>query len=251
MTLPMQPTGRIMLPTKALTYKRYIPIFIILILVLTFYISGLSKYITLESIKQHKLIFTNYVNEHDFLAPILFILCYIVLTTMAMPIDTLLMLIAGFLFPMPYALLYVIIGASTGATCLNLAAKTAFGDFLYSWTGPFIRKLEDGFKANAASYMLFLRLVPIFPFWLVNIAPAFLGIPIHIFYWTTLIGIIPYAVIFTIAGEGLGKIMDSNAPLNLYTILNPQIVISLMLMGCLALTPLLVQKYFKKSSDSK
>jgi uncharacterized membrane protein YdjX (TVP38/TMEM64 family) len=97
------------------------------------------------------------------------------------------------------------------------------------------------------SYLLFLRLVPLFPFWLVNLAPAFLGIPLRTFVWTTFIGIIPGAFVFAQAGAGLGAILDSNQGLSINGIFNWQVKIALIALGIFALIPILVKKIRKNA----
>ncbi|HCX68748.1 MAG TPA: hypothetical protein DHK64_14785, partial [Rhodobiaceae bacterium] len=98
--------------------------------------------------------------------------------------------------------LLTVAGATIGATAIFLAAKTALGDMLREKAGPKLRKLEDGFGKNAFSYMLVLRLVPVFPFFLVNLAPAFLGVPLRTYVAATFVGIIPGTFVFASLGNG-------------------------------------------------
>lgn len=110
--------------------------------------------------------------------------------------------------------------------------------------------MEKDFQNNAPSYLLFLRLIPIFPFWLVNIAPAFFDVPLFTFIWTTLIGISPATLVFTLAGSGLDKILAYPEPLSLNSIFNIQIKIALILLGMTALLPILWKKFKKNPKDS-
>ena len=96
--------------------------------------------------------------------------------------------------------------------------------------------------------MLFLRFVPLFPFWIVNIAPAFFGVRLRTFVWTTLVGIAPGSFVFTLAGAGLETIFDTNQPFSISAIFNTQMKIALSLLGVFALVPILIKK-IKKSRD--
>lgn len=229
---------------------RYIPIIIIILVAILTYTTGLTEYLSLDSLKKHHQNLKDYIEAHTVLAPILFIVCYIIITTFALPVDTLLALLGGFLFPEPYSLIYVVIASSTGATFLFMAARTAFSDLFFKWAGPVLKKMEKGFQENAASYMLFLRLVPIFPFWLVNMSPAFFGVPLYTYYWTTLLGVIPFAFLVTQAGTGLSDIIDTNQTLTLDTIFNDRIKIALIGLGILALVPIFIRKFYSNSTDS-
>jgi len=106
--------------------------------------------------------------------------------------------------------------------------------------------MRNGFQKNAASYFLFFRLVPPFPFWLVNLAPAFLGVSMWTFVWTTFVGIIPGAFVFTQAGAGLGEILKQNQELSLSTLFNFQVKVALIALGFFALLPIFIKKLFKK-----
>ncbi len=97
--------------------------------------------------------------------------------------------------------------ATAGATIVFLIARTAVGETFSARAGPWLAKLSDGFKEEALSYMLFLRLVPAFPFWFVNIAPAVLGVPFRTYVIGTFLGIIPATFAFASAGAGLDSVV--------------------------------------------
>lgn len=224
---------------------RYLPLFFIIILAILAYSFDLTSYLSLQELNKHHVNLKSYVTTHSYSAPLIFVLCYIVFTTLALPVDTFLILLGGYLFPQPYSLVYVTLGASTGATLLFLSAKSAFGDFFFRWASPFLKRMEKGFKENVASYMLFLRLTPIFPFWLVNISPAFFGVSLFTYYWTTVIGIIPFAFIFTLAGSGLYAILDANQELTIDRLFNSNVKLALLGLGILAFVPLCLRRLFR------
>jgi uncharacterized membrane protein YdjX (TVP38/TMEM64 family) len=224
---------------------RGILFFLLIVLSLIAYFSGFDEYFSLSELQQHHVNIKNFITLHPKLAPCLFIVLYTIITTLALPVDTFLVILGGYLFSEPCSLIYVVIGSSTGATCLFLVAKTAMGGFFFKWASPFLKKLEKGFQRNAAFYMLSLRLAPIFPFWLANISPAFFGIPLFTYYWTTLIGVIPFAFVFTQVGTGLSAVMDAHQSLTIENIFNTNVKIALLGLAILSLFPLifgLVQK---------
>ena len=128
---------------------------------------------------------------------------------------------------------------------LRIKPSKLFGDSLKKKAGPFLSKMKKGFNDNAASYMLFLRFVPVFPFWIVNLAPAFFGVHLRTFIWTTLVGIIPGSLVFTLAGGGLEKILDTNKAFSISTLFNTELKIALTLLGILSLLPILLKKWKK------
>lgn len=226
-------------------WKRFIPLLIILILMAIGYFSGFYKALNFDTLKYHHNELTEYVNNNPISTPFIYMGTYMAVTALSIPGGLLLSLLGGFLFPQPWCTIYVLIGATTGATILFLAARTAIGNFLRKKAGPRLAKMEKGFNKNAASYLLFLRFVPIFPFWLVNIAPAFFNVRLKTYIWTTLVGITPGAFVFTQAGRGLGAIFETADEFSVNAILNPQLKIALICLGIFALLPIIIKKLRK------
>ena len=222
--------------------KKWIPIIVIVLLMIVAYFLGLPKYLTFESIQKHREIILTHIEAHPILMPLLFILLYIVVVALSLPGGTILTLLGGFFFGLPWAPVYVVIGATIGATLIFLAARTALGDFLKKKAGPFIKKMEGGFQKNAASYLLFLRIIPLFPFWLINIAPAFFNVKTRTYIWTTFVGIIPGSYVYTQAGRGLSAIFEDGKEFSLESIFNIQMRIALIVLALFSLIPILVKK---------
>ncbi|NGX38881.1 MAG: hypothetical protein KR126chlam1_00197 [Chlamydiae bacterium] len=230
-------------------WKRYIPLVIILVIMAVGFFSGFYQAIDFETLRYHHNELTEYVNNKPILTPFLFMGIYAAATALSIPGGLFLSLLGGFLFPQPWCTLYVVIGATTGACMLFLAAKTAFGDSLKKKAGPRLKKMEKGFEKNAGNYLLFLRFVPLFPFWLVNIAPAFFNVPFWTYFWTTLIGISPGAFVFTHAGRGLNAVFEQPDGFSLENIFNLQVKIALVGLGLFALLPILIKKIREKKND--
>ncbi len=171
-------------------------------------------------------------------------LSFSILSSSACPFqgEQFLSIIGGFFFNIPWGVIYVVIGATVGATIIFLAARTALRDLLRKKAGPFLKEMEGGFQKNAASYLLFLRFIPLFPFWLVNIASASLNVKARTYIWTTFVGIIPGSYVYTQAGSGLGIIFEEGKSFSLDSIFNTQMNFALILLALFSLIPILVKK---------
>lgn len=187
----------------------------------------------------------HFADTYPIQALVLFMGVYILYALLSLPGIFVLSLLSGYLFSQPYSTLSVTIAATIGASLLFLAARTAFGQVFYRKAGQrMLAKMEKGFKKNAASYLLFLRLIPFFPFWVVNIAGAFFAVPFWTFFWTTFLGMIPSVFIFTEAGKRLAILLYSPNPLNLSNLFNSYLITALLGLALLSLVPILF-KYFK------
>lgn len=206
-----------------------------------------ADFLTYQELSRHRDVLKNFVNEHPFLAPLTYIITYVGIAALSIPGGALVSIAGGFIFGQPWSTVYVVIGATAGASLLFLAARTLFQEILRPYIEPYLKRMEKGFQENAASYLLFLRFVPLFPFWGVNLAPAFLGVRLWTFIWTTFVGIIPGAFVFTQAGTGLEQILDAE-DLSLDTIFNLQVKIALVALALFALAPILIKKIRKTKS---
>jgi uncharacterized membrane protein YdjX (TVP38/TMEM64 family) len=129
--------------------------------------------------------------------------------------------------------------ATTGAVGVFLIARTALGDVLRRrLTGGALERMAEGFRKNAFSYLLVLRLVPLFPFFVVNLAPAFLGVGLRTFLAATLLGIIPGAFVFASVGVGLGEVFEMGESFSAAGLLTPKVIIALVGLAILSLAPI-------------
>lgn len=191
-------------------------------------------------------------------APALFVLAYALCTALSLPTGLLLSTVGGFLFGTLWGGLFNVVGATLGATAIFLAARTALGNALRARAGPFLQGLEAGFRENELSYMLVLRLVPLFPFWLVNLAPALLEVRLRVFTLATAIGIVPGTVAFAVAGSGLDSVIAAEAAsrtaclaagrgacgtsLSLGSLITPQLLAALVALGLASLLPVIIKR---------
>ena len=121
-------------------------------------------------------------------------------------------------------------------------ARTALGESLRARAGPAIKKMEAGFRENALNYLLVLRLVPLFPFWLVNLVPAFLGVTLRTYVVGTFVGIIPGTFVFASFGAGLESVIRQGREITLEGVLGPEVVTALVGLALLALVPVVYRK---------
>lgn len=232
-------------------FRRFLPVFFILLFMALAYFSGLTDSVNLENWMKVEHPVRAFMKEHPYLTPFLFMGIYAAYVALSLPGSFVLSIIAGVLFLQPYSTLYVAIGATIGASLVFWIAHGVARPYFQQKAGPLLTKLEKGLHQDAASYMLFLRLVPAFPFFLVNIAPAIFGVPFRTFLWTTFLGIIPACFVFTQAGAGLMMILMKmeGEPFTLKTIFNTQVNIALLSLGILSLIPLAIKRW--KGRDIK
>ncbi len=210
--------------------------------VLTLNLTGALDYLSFAALAENRAWLAEQVAALGYAAPLLFILVYALSTAFSLPTGLLLSTVGGFLFGTLWGGTLIVIGATLGATMIFLAARTVLGDILRARAGPFLQKLEAGFRENEISYMLVLRLVPLFPFWLVNLAPAFLGVRTSTFIGGTFLGIIPGSFVFASVGTGLGAILESGGTPDGSALLQPHIILPIAGLALLALVPVVAKR---------
>lgn len=194
---------------KSSPLKRFLPVGVLVAVMALVVSQGWHHYLSLETIAKNRDWLNAMVGEHKLLALSAYFLAYVAVVSMSLPGGVLLTITGGFLFGPILGGSVSVVAATVGATCLFLIAKTSFGEALAAKAGPWLARLTAGFQENALNYLLFLRLVPAFPFWLVNLAPALLGVRLKTFIVGTLIGIIPGTFAFSYVGAGLDSIIDT------------------------------------------
>lgn len=234
---------------KGWSARRFAPIIVLAAGLVAFFAFGLDDYVSFEALRDHREVLLKFVAGHRVQAALLFMACYAVVIAFSVPGGSIMTIAGGFLFGTIAATVYVVIAATVGATALFLAARTAFGDALRARAGPAMKKMEAGFRKNALNYLLFLRLLPIFPFWLVNLVPALLGVPLGTYLAATFIGIIPGSFVYASVGNGLGALFDAGELPDLGIIFAPDILIPIVGLALLALLPVAYRKFKGPNGD--
>lgn len=223
--------------------KRFAPILILAIGLMIFFSLGGQKYLSMEMLQQHYQSLLDYTHQHLIVSTVIFMLAYILIVAFSIPGATIMTLLGGFLFGIFPGALWVILSATIGATVVFLAVKSAFGESLQRRAGGNIEKLRQGFSHNAFNYLLTLRLIPIFPFFIINIACGVLGVRLKAFFWGTLLGIIPGSVIYVWVGTGLGFAPQQGEQLNMGIIFQPQFILPIIALALLSLVPMIRKKF--------
>lgn len=210
--------------------------------VVAFFALGGPAYLSLDAVTGRRDAMLAFAERHLAVALALAFAGYVAAIAFSLPVATVLTLLMGFLFGRWVGTALVVVAATTGATIAFLAARYLFAAAAQRRLGTVGAKINAGFTANAFSYLLFLRLVPLFPFFLVNIAPALTGIRLRTFVLATLVGIVPGTFVYVNLGQALGRIDSTQA------LVSPQVLGAFALLGAIALVPAL-WKRFRRDPD--
>lgn len=234
--MPTPHTAKPSLPSR-FEWKRLVPLAFVPAVLVAFFALGLDRYLSFEQLRQHRVELMGFVMARPVLAVLAFVAVYATATACSLPGGAVMTLTGGFLFGIWLGTAAVVVGATLGATLLFLVARTALGSTLRARAGPFLARMEAGFRENALSYLLVLRLIPAFPFVVVNLVPALLGVPVRTFVVATFFGIMPGTFVFASIGAGLGSIFDKMEEVSLTGALTEEVVIALVGLAVLALIP--------------
>jgi len=199
--------------------------------------SGLAGHISLEDLRIQAQALQAFVREHPVLSIGAYIGVYVATVSISLPGALILSLSGGFLFGPVLGGAVAVTGATGGSTVVFLVSRTAFADFLRRWKNPLLLKIEDGFRDNAFSYLLTLRLIPAFPLLLVNVAAGLMRVPLRTFLLASFLGMVPSSFVYAGIGAGLGHVFAEGHPVALHTLLSPRIYLPIIGMGVLAFLP--------------
>ncbi len=258
-------------PTKPVSnIRRFGPLLVLLAIAGFIYTMGWHRYFSFDQLAANRKMIAGIVADHFVLSVLAFALAYAAVTSLSLPVGSFFTILGGFLFGPLIGGTATVIGATIGALLIFFIVRTSLGEALADRAGPFIEKLRDGFKENALSYMFFLRLAPVFPFWLVNIAPALLRVKTSTYFIGTFFGIMPATYTFSYIGAGLGSVIDAQGlayetcinqndtqgirPLdtgcsvsfNPSDLVTPELLIAFAGLAIIALIPVILNKFRKK-----
>ncbi|HEX2528484.1 MAG TPA: VTT domain-containing protein [Geminicoccus sp.] len=190
-----------------------------------------------ETLERYHRQFGRMVEAYPLAAPLVAVLVYAVVVAGFLPIALWVTLACGFAFGTFWGGVLSVMGATIGAVVTFLAARSSLGRPLHQWAGPRLYKLEKGLADDAWSYLMVLRMVPAFPFWLVNIVPALLRVPLSTFVITTALGIAPATFVLASIGSGLARVFAEGGSPDLSIMTEPDILLPLLAVSLLALVP--------------
>lgn len=234
---------------KPAAWRRFLPLAIIAAGLAGGYAAGLQDYLSLTVLAEQRDALKAFVSDHAIAAALGYFVLYAAAVAFAFPAASVLTIFAGFVFGWFIAGVLTVFAATTGAAAIFLAARSAFGDVLRKRAGPVIGKFADGFAEDAFGYLLVLRLAPVFPFFIINIAPAFFDIRLRTYVAATFLGIIPGTFAYSWLGQGLDSVIEAAAgnEISISDLVTPEITIAFIGLAIVAAIPTIVRKFRARS----
>lgn len=232
--------------------KKFLLPMVLIAGLIIFFTTDLKNTFSFAGLATNYSVITEFVSSNQLASWLGFMLLYAAVVALSLPAASLLTLAGGAVLGW-IAIPLIIIGASAGACVVFIAAKTVFASLFAERAAGFIARLEAGFKKDAFSYLLALRLIPAAPFWVVNIVPALLGMRLLPFFIATFIGIAPGTSVYVAVGRGFDKVLARGEVPDLSTLQDPYIIAPLVALGLLSLMPVVVKrlKERKKMAEHK
>lgn len=222
---------------------RFAPLLVIGAAIALVFAMGWHKYLSFDVLSKNLSALDGWVRANLFLAMLVFGLIYAVAVALSLPGAAVLTITGGVLFGW-IGVLPTVLGATIGATILFVAAKTAFRSVFAARAGGFVAQFEAGFRENEFSYMMVLRLVPLFPFFIVNIVPAFLGVKLRTYFFATLFGIVPGSLTYTLIGAAGRDTIAQGGKLNLAgAMTQPTVLAAIVGLIVLSLIPIVYKRF--------
>lgn len=213
---------------------------IILLAIAIIRFSDLLNFFSLENLKNHREYLQTFVSQHYFLSVLIYsIICILVVAT-TLPLSAFMFVSAGFLFGMKWGVVYSNLSATIGALISFIALRYVFGKTLPEKLKIRLAPFSQDIKRYGALYFLILHLMSILPFFLINALAVITNLPLFTFIWTTLVGIIPIALLYNYMGEKIGIINS------IQDVLTPPVISSFVGLIILAILPILITKLKNK-----
>lgn len=234
--------------------RRLMPVAVICAGLAFGYAMGWHEYLDFDTFIENRARLSDYVQNNLLQASLAYVAIYIAAVAFSFPGASLLTIIGGFVFGWLLAGILTAIAAPIGASIIYLVAKSAVGDILVEKmkknAGPRIRQLAEGFQEDAFSYLLIIRLAPIFPFWVINIAPAIFNVPLRTYFAATAIGILPGTFAYAFLGEGIDSVVEARqaagADLTVGDLVTPEITAALVVLAVVAMIPPVIKRYWAR-----
>lgn len=227
--------------------RRYVPYVLVVMLVaavVVAHFSGLTDILSPEAVLAKRQALQDLVSSHPVLAPLTFALTYMAVAALSLPVAALLSLLGGFLFGVWLGTVLVLSSATAGALMVFLIARSAFGEPLRRRAGPLYARIADNMRENAFGYLLFMRLVPLFPFFLVNLVSALFDMKVRQFVLATFLGMAPATLIYVNFGRQIGNVTGVRS------LMSPSVLIALTGLGLLVLAPVAYRQWVRRRSVS-
>ncbi|GAB4341391.1 MAG: hypothetical protein Kow0089_15740 [Desulfobulbaceae bacterium] len=209
--------------------KKLLIIGAIVLVIVLFKLFGLDRYLTLAYLKEQQAHFAGLYAEHRFAVIGAYMLVYILVTALSLPGAAVMTLAGGALFGLVTGTIVVSFASTIGATCACVVARYLLRDWVQTKFGDKLTKINEGMDKEGGFYLFSLRLVPIFPFFVINLAMGLTSIRLSTYYWVSQLGMLPATIVYVNAGKELGRLES------LAGILSPKLLFSFALLGLLPL----------------
>ena len=230
-------------PQKSLA-KRLAPLGVIAAALAAFFALGGPEYVNLETLKANREFLAGLVENNFIMVFLGFIALYALLVGISFPGAGFLSIFGGFLFGTFTGAFGIVIGATIGACIIFMAVRMALGDAMAEKMGPYMKKFEQGLNKNELSYLFILRLVPLFPFFVVNVVPALFNVKFRNYALSTALGIIPGSLVYASIGDGASAIFEQGGDLKLSGVMTePRVLFPIIGLACLAMIPIIYNKF--------
>lgn len=226
--------------------KRLWAVLALVAVLLALRLAGLGDLLSLENLARHRHALLELLRAHQIEVMASYIALYAAVVGFSLPGAVVLTLAGGFLFGAALGTGLTVVGATLGAMAAFQMARRLFGADALERLGPRAARIAEGLRRDAFAYLLVLRLVPLFPFVLVNLVPALTGVRFGTFALTTLIGIIPGTAVYSLAGAGLGEVLEAGGTPQLGSILTPGVIGALIGLAALSLLSIPLRRRFEK-----
>ena len=221
--------------------KQMIPLLILLGGMVAFFVLGAQSYLSMAMLKKHYMLLQQWTETYYILSVLVFVAAYTILAACSIPGAAVMSLLGGFLFGVWAGSVWVVLAATAGATITFMAVNTAFGRLMRQRAANTSGRLSRGLAGNAFNYLFFLRLVPICPFFVINIAAGLVGMSLRTFVLATFLGIIPGSVIYAWVGSTLGETIKRGEAIHTGIIYQPMILLPLLALAIMGLLPVAVR----------
>jgi uncharacterized membrane protein YdjX (TVP38/TMEM64 family) len=228
-------------PSRRRKWLRFVPIAVLAAgAALAYFLAG--DYLSLETVKQHRAALIDWRDSNLVTACMAFLAVYVIAVAFSVPGAIWLTMAGGFLFGTILAAVLTVFAATVGATIIFLAARSSLGAFLHERAGPWLKRVDDEVAQGEISFLLVMRLIPVIPFFVANLAPAIVNVRLRNFIWTTFVGIAPATTVISSVGAGLGEVLDRGAEPDIGVIFQPHVLLPLLGLATLASLPVILRK---------
>lgn len=230
--------------------SRLAPLAVLVAGLIAFFALGGPQYLDLETAQALLRDMNDWVQANLWLAVLAYMVFYALAVSISVPGALWFTIGSGFLFGPFLGTGVAVFGATVGATIIFLAARYAFADWARTKFPGYIKKLQDGFKQDAFSYVMILRLIPALPFFGINIATALLNVPVRAYFFGTLLGVIPGAYVYATVGDTAAQAALEGIP-SFTSLLTPQLIGAIVAFMVLAILPIAYRRFAKPKSAGK